>query len=97
MSHFKRFALYGTMKLVLIAGTLGSAACAARPAAPPAAPAAAAPAETGPGVAEQQPPPNPEDFVFVEKDRKDPSTRDDAAPATSLRADQSARKQRVAK
>jgi hypothetical protein len=97
MSHFTHFNLSTSAKLTLIAALLTTSACAARPAAPAAAaPTAAAPAETGSGVAEQQPPPNGEDFVFVTKDHKDPTTHDDAAPATSLHADQSARKQRVA-
>jgi hypothetical protein len=94
MSHFTHFDLYTSTKLALSAGLLITAACAARPAAPAAAAPTATPAQTGSGITEQQPPQS-EDFVFVEKDHKDPATHDDTAPATSLHADQSARKQRV--
>jgi hypothetical protein len=97
MSHFSHY-LSSSVKLTLAAGLVASAACAARPIAPPPAvpESEAAPATGGSGVAEQQPPAT-DDFVFVPKEHKETATHDDTSPATSLRADETARKQRVAR
>ncbi len=102
MSHFSRYSLSSSVKLAFCLSLLAGTGCAARPVAPPATPPAAvdeaALAESGAsGVAEPQPPPAGEDFVFVLKERKTASSADDEMPATSLQADQSARKQRIAK
>jgi hypothetical protein len=99
MSYFfARSIASSSVKLALILTLPVAAACAARTAPPPAAPPpveALDDAPRGSGVAEQQPP-GGEDFVFVAKERKTAAPEDGDPPATSLHADQSARKQRVA-
>jgi hypothetical protein len=97
MTHFSHYA-FSSMKLVLVAGVLATAACATRPVAPPpAVPEAEGPtATTHSGVAEQQPPPS-DDIQFVTADHKEAATHDQDTPATSLHADDTARKQRVAR
>lgn len=64
---------------------IGSAGCASQP--PPAA-AAAPPSQafqqaSSPGAAEQQ----GDGVVFVDQDRKEPTTHQDGAPVTGLKAD----------
>jgi hypothetical protein len=74
----------------LVAGlALGTAACASQP--PPPAAAATPPSEAfqraaaSPGAAESQG--ADDDIVFVDQQRKDPATHEDATPVTSLHAD----------
>ena len=95
MYHFSHFAIPSTMKLALLSFLVGAAACASRPPAPPVseAPPAAAFVQASTGVAEQQA--SPDDIVFVETEHKEPVTHEGAAPATRLRAEESARRQHL--
>jgi hypothetical protein len=69
---------------------LGLAGCASHP--PPAPiPASAIQSEPPPGVTESQPPPSPDGFVFVEKERKEPPKYNESEPATAIKPEQSAR------
>lgn len=102
MSHSSRVAvsaLRSSAKLALLSSVLIAAACASRSAEPPPATAAApeAPAaalsQASTGIAEQQA--SPDDIVFVERERKEATPQDNAAPATSLRAQPAAGRQRM--
>ncbi len=81
-------AAHSSLRLLLAAAlAVASAACASQP--PP--PAAAAPpsqafaqAASSPGAAEAQ---GDDGVVFVDQDRKEPTTHEDSAPATGLHAD----------
>jgi hypothetical protein len=88
-----------SVTLSAIFALLVPAACASRPAAMPATESSPSTALTsaGTGVAEEQPSPQPpaDDIVFVEKEHKEPATRDGAAPATSLHVETSGRKQHL--
>jgi hypothetical protein len=99
MSYFfARSISSSSVKLALIVTLPVAAACASRTAPPASAPPPVEALDNAPpssGVAEQQPP-GADDFVFVAKDRKTTAPEDGDPPATSLHADQSARKQRVA-
>jgi hypothetical protein len=101
MSYFFTHSLASSsVKLALILTLPVAAACATHTAPPPSAPPPVEALDSTPtapssGVAEQQPP-GTDDFVFVTKDRKEAAPQEEAPPATSLQADQSARKQRIA-
>jgi hypothetical protein len=101
MSYFfTRSLASSSVKLALALTLPVAAACATHTAAPASAPPPiealdSTPTTPSSGVAEQQPP-GTDDFVFVAKDRKEAAPQEAAAPpATSLQADQSARKQRI--
>jgi hypothetical protein len=104
MSHSSRVAssaVRSSVQLVLVSSVFlaGAAGCAARSVeAPPATAASpeapAPPSQASTGVAEQQASQQPtaDDFVFVAKERKEATPQDNAAPATSLRAQPAAGK-----
>lgn len=86
MSLFSHPSL-STLRLSLAGLALSTAACAAQPTPPPA--AAAPPSQafqqaSTPGAAEAQ---GPDDVIFVEQDRKEPTTHQDQTPVTSLHSD----------
>jgi hypothetical protein len=76
---------HSSLLLIISALAIGSAACASQPPPPPAAapPTQAFQQASSPGAAEQQ----GDGIVFVDQDRKEPTTHEDGAPATGLKAD----------
>jgi hypothetical protein len=92
MSHFASHSLLA----MAAALALGAAACASHPTPPPvaAAPPSEAFQQAAGGVTAPQPP-GDDGIVFVEREHKELTPHEDqGAPATSLHADQSAKKKR---
>ena len=82
-------AAHSSLRLLLAgAFAVASAACASQPPPPPVAAAppsqAFAQAASSPGAAEAQ---GADGVVFVDQDRKEPTTHEDSTPVTGLHAD----------